>query len=138
MILTILAGSIIRLNLSKFIWRSNKFKKYFLKYTDFPGNIINIMLREIDGVTFFKTTYIILTNKKSCKLRDYPHVLLANKEDVTINYNYIYSSFLGAVNQLLIINTDLEHFPKDLSKEFFESRISHEDIGKILDFLNLE
>jgi len=122
------------LNLSSVVWKSRALRTYLPKLRDYASGAIDVVLDQIDGRTFFETANLILSDKGKYGFQDMPYVVVANKEDRTVNYDYLYRTFTENVKRLLVVNTTIEHYPKELTKKYFMEHIPEEVIEKILDF----
>jgi pimeloyl-ACP methyl ester carboxylesterase len=131
-----LTKGIFSLNLSSIVWESNIFRKYLHKLGNFPPSAIDITLDQVDGRTFFETAYLIFSHKDGGQFQDLPYVLMANKDDQTVNYDYIYKTFTENVKKLLVVDTTIEHYPAEITKAYFKEKIIEEDIQKILSFVS--
>ncbi len=95
-------------------------------------NILDVM----DARTFFETAKILLSSHEvDCKLHKIPYILVINKSDGSIRADKIISRFAYEVDDLLIAHTTTEHYPKTITKEYFEKRIEKKEIDKIFEFI---
>ena len=133
-VLIILISGIQLLKLERHLWESNLFK-VILSRLKLPKNIIPSILAEYSPQTFFKLAKIILSNNEAIKFQNKPYVLLVNKDDGTVSYNYLVKVFKEKVNQLKIITTHVEHYPSDLSKQYFEMMIPNSQVIEVINFL---
>jgi len=123
------------LNLHNTIWESDLVRRIVTRIQLYPSRSLEIMFDQIDGWTFFETAKMVISDKRVHQFHDLPYVLVANKFDQSINYNYVYEILRENVEHLLVINTSIEHYPKDLSKTYFQKNFSEQDLIKTLDFL---
>ncbi len=94
------------------------------------------ILDTIDAKTFFETAKILLmSHEVDCKLLNVPYILVINKIDGSIRADKIISRFAYEVDDLLIAHTTAEHYPKTITKEYFEKRIEKKEVEKIFDFI---
>ena len=128
--------SINLFNLSAIIWNNSLFKTYLPKSRGYPHDSVNIIFEQIDGRTFFETADLILKHKGTCTFQDFPHILIANKEDKTVNYDYLLKAFTENVNRLLVVNTTIDHYPEEPTKAYFQEKIPMEEVEKMLNFLD--
>lgn len=134
-ILLIIAIKIISiLRLQNLIWKSRLFK-ICLKKLKVASNMISLMLAEVDPIAFFKTAELILINKDKINFSSKPYVLLMNKHDETVSYNYLTSIFTKLAKQLLIIEAKFEHYPSTITKQYFEKMVPESQIRRIYNFL---
>ncbi|MBD3203167.1 hypothetical protein GF327_02655 [Candidatus Woesearchaeota archaeon] len=126
-------GIILPLKLYKVLWKKRVFNLFRI-FQDKKNNLIDIVLREIDAKTFAKTASLILSYNGKIKFREVSYVLLVNPKDTTLNTRHVFDEFKNNIKDLLIIEENLPHFPKDVSKEFFKKHIGKEKIKKVYDF----
>jgi len=98
--------------------------------------LINTILYNYNSKAFFDVFSFILLNNKKCNLQKKPCILIINKEDKTIKAINIIKKFENELDEMLLINTTMEHYPTDLSFNYFEKNIDKKDINQILDFIN--
>ncbi len=132
-VLRLLLRGVIGLGLCDVVWKSQLMRSFMKKY---PAWTVEIVLREIDAKTFFKTGLMLLNDTREYVLQDYPYVLVANKADNTVNYDYLYGVISRQAKRLLVLNTNLDHYPEDLSKAAFRQQIPESYIGQMLEFLD--
>jgi pimeloyl-ACP methyl ester carboxylesterase len=132
---TIFVKSVVSFNLSSAVWKNKLFREYLPRLRHYPQDSVDIIFDQIDSRTFFETANLIISNKDKCSFHDFPHVLLANKDDRTVNYDYIHKTFTENVKHLLVINTTIDHYPKEPTKAYFKEKIPEEDVKKILSFI---
>jgi hypothetical protein len=90
----------------------------------------------MDGKTFFETGRLILRHRQASVFQGIPYVLIANQEDGTIHYEYLVRIFRENAQDLLLINTSLDHYPQEISKEYFKAMFRPEDLEKIVSYIN--
>lgn len=78
----------------------------------------------------------VTKNKTVLEHTDKPHVVLVNEKDDFIDTGKTINEFRKKIRNLLILEIKGKHFPKDLSKGYFESVISKEDMKKVRSFVN--
>jgi pimeloyl-ACP methyl ester carboxylesterase len=121
--------------LSSRAWRTRLLRRIAFWYSSYPPDRVRIILDHMDGRTFFAAGRLILNRKHSPCFQDCPHVLILNPEDTTIRYDYALDAFSRNVRRLFVLHTDLEHYPVEPSKEYFERRFRESDMERIVDFL---
>ena len=85
------------------------------------------MLEQIDPRTFFETASILLNDKHTIRYHaDIPYLLIANPEDTSIKYDHVIKEMTEKIEKLLVLKTDLDHYPPDTSKEYFRAHIPEE------------
>ena len=127
---------ICALKLYSLLWKSLFFARYLPKLGGYPAETIGILFEQIDGRTFFETANLILRDRSPYGFHDLPYALLANKQDRTVNFEYIYQAFSQNVKNLLVINIEVEHYPRDTSKEYFQQMVPNEIFSKIASFFS--
>lgn len=137
-IMKVLIKVILFLNLADIIWGSRVLLKIITFFGTVPINVITTIFEEISARTFFRTAEIIFNDSISCAYPDFPYVLMINKNDTTIDCNFISEKFHENVNKLLIVETTIDHFPKDLSAQSFKDKIEADKVNDILSFLSTE
>lgn len=128
--------SIILFNLSQAIWNNNFFRESLPKLRNYPKDSIDIILNQIEAKTFFETANLIISNKNICEFQDLPYVLIGNKDDKTVDYSYILETFKKNVKQLLVIETTIDHYPKEPTKAYFKEKIPEENVQKLVNFIS--
>ena len=119
-------------NLEKFIWRSNWFNNYLQKESEYPKERVDTIIKHLDCKTFFSVTSILLNYKKDPKFHELPYFLVGNFADKTINFNKVVEVFVKNLRELHITSEPIDHYPKDLTKSYFKTRIPNEHIKRIL------
>lgn len=66
---------------------------------------------------------------------DLPYVLIVNRDDATIDFEYTTRRFRDSAARLLIVETAIDHYPQEISKEYFQERIGRHEIDRIAAFL---
>lgn len=119
-------------------WHSPFIQQYLLFGSSARfDNKIKSLLDEMDARTFFETAKILLLNHDvDCTFLNRPYVLVINKDDESIRADKIISHFACECNNLVIAHTSTEHYPKTITKEYFQKRIHEKEVDKILDFVN--
>ncbi|HPW34634.1 MAG TPA: hypothetical protein PK367_02670 [Candidatus Paceibacterota bacterium] len=96
------------------------------------------IIKEIDGKTFFDTAKCIIDNNKRVVFKkNIPYILLINNNDETVSSKKIVSLFQNKLTprNLLVVYTNVEHYPKNVSKKYFKEKISDENLETILSYL---
>jgi hypothetical protein len=110
------------------------FQKIFLLKN--PKYIIDIIIKTIDGYTFFKTAILILNYKDKPKFHNKPYILIINEKDKLICSAKINNLF-GSLKKVLIIKTTSKHYPEKITKEYFQKHINSNNIKKIMKFIKI-
>lgn len=118
------------------LWNARLTRRLAYWYSSYPRDRVDIILDEMDPITFFKTGKLILNGNERFMVQNLPYVLIANPNDTTIKYEYLLKTFQNNVSKLLICRTDIEHFPQTICKDYFAERFSIEQIEAITSFLN--
>jgi hypothetical protein len=100
----------------------------------YPSNTVRVLFDQIDGRTFFETAKIILKDDRVYRFQDLPYVLIANKHDRMVDFDYIYATLSQNVTRLLVLNIEIDHYPSDTSKAYFQKIVPEEMIQKITAF----
>lgn len=127
---------LVKLDKSEAFFESKAFYKLAHTYSVYPTERINIILDQMDGKTFFETGKIILEYKKICEFHDTPYALILSNDDKTINTDSMRNLFEEKVDQLHVIHTTIDHYPKDPSKEYFQENLPKESIMQAVQFFN--
>ncbi len=114
-------------------WRSDKFQAYLGRGA--PPGRVECIIREIDAETFFETAYLLLSLDSPVEFQDIPYVLLINPEDTTVRYDHVCEVFRKGVQDLLIVESSVEHYPRELTKQYFVDRVSRDQIARLQSFL---
>jgi pimeloyl-ACP methyl ester carboxylesterase len=117
-----------------FIWRSRLTKWMFfdsIKNHEFA----KIIRDQIDPRTFFETAKIILLHDGVLSFHKKPYALIINEADDTIAAPKIIVHFNQSVKDGIIIHTTAEHFPKTISKEYFQMHIKPLEVNRLLQFI---
>ena len=127
---------ILFLRLEKIIWDSRVWRKHYLGLSGYRAKRSKIILREIDPKTFFVSAYMILGNSQKATLHDLPHVLVFNPSDLTLDMKFIQNFFKKNSWRLMLINTKIGHYPRKVTKGYFQKKISRDDIRRIYEFFD--
>jgi pimeloyl-ACP methyl ester carboxylesterase len=131
-----LTKTVVAVRASDFLWKSLWFRRFLGRKG--PKERMEIVFREVDARTFFETATLILSRTADARFQDLPYVLLINPEDQTVGHEYVTHVFQREARRLLVVETTVEHYPRDLTKEYFLDRISAEQIDRIREFLALQ
>lgn len=125
-------------SLERKIWQSNWFNNYLQKSSDYPKDRVDVIIQHLDPKTFFSVTRILLNYKVNPVFHKLPHFLVGNFADTTIDFNKVVEVFLKNLDELHIASEPIDHYPKELTKHYFKSRIPHEHIERMLACMNGE
>ena len=123
-------------NMSTKIWESRHFHRAFHWYSDYPAERINNLLSHMDGRTFFETARIILGHREPCPFHALPYVLIISSSDKTIKNDPLLKLFPKNVENLKVLEVGTDHYPLDISADYFKERIPEEQIKDIILFVN--
>jgi hypothetical protein len=93
---------------------------------------LDVTIEHIDARTFFTVIALLLTYKKRPVFHDLPHFLVGNFADKTIDFNRTVEIFIQNLSELHITSEPIDHYPKDLTKHYFKTRIPKEHIERML------
>lgn len=119
-------------HLEKPIWESRWFNNYLQKESDYPKERVDTIIKHIDSRTFFAVTSLLMNYKKDLKFHDLPYFLVGNFADKTIDFDKTTEFFVKNLHELHITSEPIDHYPKDLTKTYFKTRIPKEHIGRML------
>lgn len=98
---------------------------------------LKTVLKELDHRAFFQTAKILIKYNKQPKYKkNIPYVLWINLHDETIKAAEIINELQRNTNHLLIKFNDVEHYPKDVSKAYFKSKVKKADILETIEWVN--
>ncbi|MEM7361625.1 MAG: hypothetical protein AAF335_01285 [Bacteroidota bacterium] len=128
----IFAKLVTHLGIHNYVYHSflNKMVLRFIA----PKGKADIMQKTINGYAFYETSKLLFTFSDPPIFHKKPYVLIINKDDETMEAKKIIKLFKKKDN--LIIKIALPHYPKNLSREFFEKNIDLEEVDKINEFLS--
>ena len=121
------------LNMESAIWSSNWFRNYLQKQTDYPRERIETILEHIDARTFFRVAGLLMNYTKNPKFHNLPYFLVGNFADTTIDFSNVVEIFIQHLRELHVTSEPLDHYPKDLTKQYFKDRIPTEHIKRMLE-----
>jgi pimeloyl-ACP methyl ester carboxylesterase len=133
-LLSILIQIVCSLKLYSLFWGSPLVAKYLPKLMHYPPEMVNVLFDQIDARSFFETANIILKDDRTYRFHHLPYVLIANKHDRTVNFGYIYATLSQNVTRLLVLNIEIDHYPSDTSKAYFQKMVPAEMIQQISAF----
>jgi hypothetical protein len=119
-------------DLERRIWESNWFNEYLQKEADYPKERVDIIIKHINPRTFFTVASLLLNYKKNPKFHNLPYFLVGNFADKTINFDRAADIFINNLHEVHITSEPIDHYPKDLTKSYFKTRIPHEHICRML------
>ncbi|PSO45455.1 MAG: hypothetical protein BRC25_02265 [Parcubacteria group bacterium SW_6_46_9] len=84
-----------------------------------PQDKLDIVFEEINSRVFFKTAKLLANYDKDPEFKNIPYVLMLNQQDETVEAGKITNKFKEEISNLLIINTDMDHYPGKYIKILF-------------------
>ncbi len=121
--------------LYKLMWNVKRIRSYYWKITKIPLIRLKVILEHIEPVTMIETARAILTNTRKCVLKELPYVLIVNPEDTSINYEHLNVMFRKNARHLMIIKTDIGHYPKRVTKDYFKDKLKEENFAEMATFI---
>lgn len=118
--------------LENYIWRSNWFHKYLENESNYPKERVDLIINHFDSRTFFAVATLLLRYKQEPKFHNLPHFLIGNFADRTIDFEAVVDIFAGNVRELHIASEPIDHYPRDLTKSYFKTRIPNEHVQRML------
>jgi len=103
------------LGISSWLWDKRSFQKFARWYSIYPEDRVDVILEQLDGHTFFRTGRLILENNNSCGFHDLPTAIVLSNLDGTVNNEYVLDLFKKNVRDLLVVYTDIDHYPSQMS-----------------------
>lgn len=123
-------------NLLEKIWDDGVAEKALSWLTGYDQDRTHVMISEINSQVFFQTAKLIMETEPESIFKNLPYVLLINKEDGTVDSKAIVQEFQEHVSELFVKYTDIEHYPKNPTKEYFQSKLSQNDLEEIILWIN--
>ena len=115
------------------VWSSNWFNRYLRDELGYPKERLDTIIDNLDAHTFFSVTRLLLTYHKKPVFHDLPHFLIGNFSDKTMNFDMTAEIFLKNLRELHIASEPIDHYPKDLTKAYFETRIPKEHVYRMIE-----
>jgi pimeloyl-ACP methyl ester carboxylesterase len=128
------ARTVAASGMAPIIWNSSRFRARMLRRGE-PELRVDTMLRELDPYTYFATAGILVRFADNLNWRDLPYILIVNPNDKTINAEDVTDVFKSHVDRLLVLETTIDHYPKEVTKQYFTDRITQQHIEKLLSYL---
>lgn len=127
---------VLGLNFTDKLWQNIYFPKILHILSGHSKEEIKKIVDQINPTTFFQTAKLILENEKPCVFKEIPYMLAINKEDKTIDYNYVLQLFQKNLTNLFVFYTKVDHYPKEMTVSYFRKRIRSKDIYKMIKWVN--
>ncbi|MGB7294143.1 MAG: alpha/beta hydrolase family protein [Candidatus Aminicenantales bacterium] len=125
-------------DLSTKVWNHRFFHRVFHWYSDYPAERIDTLLSQMEGRTFFETARIILSERRTCRFHKRPHVLILSHSDRTVKNGPLLKLFEENVERLKVVLVGIDHYPLEVTEDYFRNRFPQEDIQEIILFFNGE
>lgn len=93
---------------------------------------MSAIIGHFDPRTFFTVAGLLLNYRKNPRFHNLPHFLIGNFSDKTINFDRTVEVFIKKLHELHIASEPIDHYPKDLTKEYFRTRVPEDHIRRIL------
>jgi len=116
------------------IWNHRLFRRVFHWYSDYPADRIETLLSQMEGRTFFETARLILTHRQPCRFQNLPYVLVLSHSDRTIKNGPLLELFEKKIDRLKVVRAGIDHYPLEVSEDYFQSRFPQEDMLDIIIF----
>lgn len=127
---------ICSMNLHYIVWKSRWFNRYLL-WAGNPTDRIHHTFAQVDAKTFFETGRLILKTYGHKKFRNPPYILIINRHDRTVNYDYLTKIFEEEAESVLVISTKMDHYPTDPTKDYFSKLFPRSVIEDIYRFIGI-
>jgi pimeloyl-ACP methyl ester carboxylesterase len=121
-------------HLYQLAWQTRLFKN-FLQKICLNRKLSEFILTEVDPRTYFETARLIFHYRQKPSFEPQPHVLIINKKDDSISYDFLAKQMKEQIEKLLIIHTDMAHNPPELSQEYFAAKLPQKQILRLLRFI---
>jgi pimeloyl-ACP methyl ester carboxylesterase len=131
---TLLVRLTLALDLPTMVWNHRLFHRAFHWYSDYPADRVESLLAEMEGRTFFETARIILTHRRGYQFLDLPYVLILSHSDRTIKNEPLRELFESQIERLKVVHAGFDHYPLEVSEDYFQTRFPREDIHDIISF----
>ncbi len=118
------------------VWNHRFFHRVFHWYSDYPAERIDTLLNYMEGRTFFETARIILSHRQPSAFHKRPHVLVLSHSDRTIKNDPLLKFFRENVDRLKVVHAGFDHYPPEVTEDYFQSRFPQEDIQDIIVFFD--
>jgi hypothetical protein len=105
------------------MWKSRMVRRYLSRTKRYRPEVLATILEQIDSRTFFETALLLLSDDQEPVFQKLPYVLLPSTSDETIDYRCIHRVAANGGEDVLVMDLDVDHYPQDLSRAYFESRI---------------
>lgn len=121
--------------LYNFVWFTKWWKKSYFKVTGYYSKRTKLIMEHVHPKTYLETARLLLSFRGSTVFKDLPYILAINPDDKTIKATSTIRLFKNNVPNLLIIKTKVGHYPRKVTKTYFESTIKQKDMLQVNEFL---
>lgn len=120
--------------LSNRVWNSFIVRRYFKQLRGYRDEVCSTIVEQMDARTFFETAAILLTDGEVQPFRHAAYVLLAGRNDQTIDYDRIRRTAAATDKPIRLIDLEIDHYPQDMSKSYFQRMIPPDVVEQINEF----
>ncbi len=118
------------------IWRTSFLNSVLVWITKQTADRIRIVTEHIHPQTFLQTALQILSYQQTPQFHSLPYVLAINPHDQTVNVPQITQIFKDHCRKLFIIETQVDHYPQQMNKEYFNKTINRTDLLRMIKWVN--
>ncbi|MCL4217624.1 MAG: alpha/beta hydrolase [Candidatus Hydrogenedentes bacterium] len=122
------------LRLQNIIWNS-AFIRRLIVGAGHPTETLHVMFAQVNPRAFFRTARLILEDKEKPMFQDLPHVIILNQHDRTVRQDRVIAAFRADVNQLLVVDTGMDHYPRTLSRAYFEEHMPETKVRQAMQWV---
>jgi pimeloyl-ACP methyl ester carboxylesterase len=121
--------------LYRLAWQTVLFRR-FLKRICLNRQLPDFTLKEMDPRTYFETARLLLRfHLKKPSFDHLPYVLIMNKKDDLVSYDYLAQQMKDNIEKLLVVNTKMAHNPPVLTEKYFAANLPKSKILRLLKFI---
>jgi hypothetical protein len=121
--------------LYRLAWRTVLFHRY-LKKVCLSRKLPDFTLKEMDSRTYFETARLLFRfHLKKPSFDHLPYVLIMNKKDDSVSYDYLAQQMKDNIEKLLVVNTQMAHNPAVLTEKYFAANLPKSKILRLLKFI---
>ncbi len=119
------------------VWENKYFPKILKIFSESSQEELLEVVKYIDSKTFFETAKLILENHETVEFKDKPYILAINNNDGIVNAQYINELFTKRVKNLFLIPITTDHYPKEMTRRYFEKHIPGVKVYEMIRWLRL-
>jgi hypothetical protein len=109
--------------LSNRVWNSFIARQYFKRLRGYSKDVCSTIVEQVDARTFFETAALLLRDCGELQFRHPTYVLCPSKRDQTLDYDHIGRAAAFGGKHVRVIDLDVDHYPRDLSRAYFQRAI---------------